>query len=514
MTETYLYERKLNKTADYNVWFAFPECYAFSLSSLGYLWLFKELDENENIYVERICTDTEKTELRYEEVDSIGFSVSFDMDFINIFKILEKYNIPFKSSERTENHAVIFAGGPVITSNPEPYKDIFDFMVIGDGEGVNIKAVEECRKYKLGEIKNKEELLNRLSQIEGIYVPYIHSTKNPVKKAHSSLKECIYTPILSEESFFSNTFIIETSRGCYNCCGFCIASYLNLPARFVPYETIIEKIELGLKYTNKIALLGALVSAHPRFEDICEYIYNRIQSGVNIEMSISSMRANTLTPNIVKTLVAAGQKNITIAIEAATERLRKVVNKNITEEQIFNAVRISKENGLKGIKIYAMIGLPTETNKDIEEFIRLAKDLKTEFKGFNITFSFSTFVPKINTPFQWYGREDTKSLEKKISFLQKEFHKIGMDARFSSPKWDYYQTLLSRGDSTFADYMIEVYRQGGKLGAFKSAAKKLGINTSKYTTEEMSFEYEYTPIEILPGKGRLLNEYKRLMSKV
>lgn len=511
MTETYLYERKLNKNTDYNVWFAFPECRSFSLSSLGYLWIYKELDELENVCVEMISTDTEKTKIHPKDVNAIGFSFSFDMDFINIFKLLERYNIPIKSQDRDKNMPLIFAGGPVLTANPVPYKNIFDFMFIGDGEKANSNIIEICRANK---DKPKSEILKELAQIDGVYIPDMHNFDNPVKKSHSNLSECIYTPILSKDSFFSNTFIIETSRGCYNRCGFCIASYLNLPARFVEYETIIETIELGLKHTNKIALLGALVSAHPRFEDICEYIYNKIQNGHNIEMSISSMRANTLSPNIIKTLVATGQKNITIAIEAATERLRKVINKNITEEQIFNAVRVSKENGLKGIKIYAMIGLPTETQEDISEFIRLGKDLKKEFKGFDITFSFSTFVPKPHTPFQWFGREDTKSLEKKISYLQKEFHKNGINTKFSSPKWDYYQTLLSRGDETLTDYLIEVYKQGGKLGAYKSAAKKYNINTDKFVLENYDIQKSKLPwdvVSISPGKQILINEYNRLM---
>lgn len=511
MTETYLYERKLNKNTDFNVWLAFPECESFSLSSLGYLWLFKELDEDENIFVERICTDTKKTKLRIDEVDAIGFSFSFDMDFLKVFEILEKYNIPFKSSERRgKNYPLIYAGGPVVTTNPEPFKDIFDFMVIGDGEGVGVNIIDTCYKYKN---ENFDILFQKLSEIEGVYVPEIYNFNNPVKKSYKKLDTPVYTPILSDNSFFPNTFIIETSRGCYNCCGFCTASYLNLPARFVEYEKIIEAIELGLKHTNKIALLGALVSAHPKFDDICDYIYKKVKAGANIEMSISSMRANTLTPDIIKTLVATGQKHITIAIEAATERLRKIINKNITEEQIFNAVRISKENGLKGVKIYCMLGLPTETQQDIDEFIRLAKDLKKEFKGFDITFSFSTFVPKPHTPLGWSKREDTKSLEKKINYLQKEFHKIGMGAKFSSPKWDYYQTVISRGDSDLTDYLIEVYKQGGKLGAFKNSAKKLGINLAKYTTDGFEIGHKFTPIDMKPGVNLLLKEYNRLISK-
>lgn len=518
MSEIFLYNQTPNKTTNFNVWLAFPECYSFSLSSLGYLWLYKELDESDNIFVERICTDTLKTKLKPSEVDAIGFSFSFDMDFINIFKILEKYNIPLKSKDRKgKNYPLIYAGGPVVTTNPEPYREIFDYMIIGDGEGINKKSFDIISKYPKWELKNNEWEINNcylenLSKIDGIYLPEVHNLKNPVKKSYVELNEPIYTPILSDDSFFANTFIIETSRGCYNCCGFCTASYLNLPTRFIDYDKITEKLELGLKYTNKIALLGALVSAHPKFEDICSYIYQKIQSGKNIEMSVSSMRANTLTPLIIKTLVAAGQKHITIAIEAATERLRKVINKNITEADIFNAIKLSQENGLKGVKIYAMLGLPSETKEDVREFIRLAKDLKSEFKGFSITFSFSTFVPKPNTPLQWSPREDTKSLENKIAYLKKEFHKLGIGAKFSSPKWDYYQTLLSRGDSTLTDYLIEVYKQGGKLGAYRSAAKKCKIDTEKYTTKPIPVDYTFAPIDMVPNKAKLSDEYKRLQS--
>ena len=523
MAETYLYQRNINKEPNYNVWFAFPECNSFSLSSLGYMWLYKELDQSDDIFAERICTDTKKTTLRADEVDAIGFSLSFDLDFLNVFRILEKFNIPFKSKDRVNGkYPLIFAGGPVITTNPRPYDEIFDYMIIGDGEGlvgVNIEALRVCRDNPKWKIENgkwiiNSEFYNKLSEIEGVYIPEINNNITSVKKAHSKLGTCIHTPILSDESFFKNTFIIETSRGCYNCCGFCIASYLNLPVRFISYETVIEKIELGLKHTNKIALLGAMVSAHPRFDDICKYIYDKVQSGVNIEMSISSMRADTLTPDIIKTLVATGQKHITIAIEAASERLRRVINKLITEEQIFDAIRVSKDNGLKGTKIYAMLGLPTETNEDIQEFIRLGKDLKTDFKGFDITFSFSTFGTKPHTPLQWCKREDTKSLEKKINYLTKEFHKIGMGVKFSSPKWDYYQTLLSRGDSSFGDYMIEVYKQGGKLGAYKSAAKQLGIDTDKYVTREYSTEEQlpWDIVDIKPNKELLIGEYEKLMN--
>lgn len=528
-SEKFLYKKELSKDADYNMWFVFPGPEAFALSSLGFLWLFREIDMCEDINIERVYSDTKTTRLMRDDIDLIAFSLSFDMDFLEVFRFMEWCKFPFKASERGEDIPLIFAGGPVITSNPEPYKEIFDFFVIGDGEvlgrtgqyaanyglpdneelkGVNIQVVDTCRKMQG---QSKSEILKELAKIEGVYVPNI---SKKVIKSTKKLPQCIYTPIVSEKAFFPNTFILEVERGCANRCGFCLASYINLPIRFVPYEKLIETIELGLKYTNKIALLGAQITAHPRFEDICNYVEAKIDNGEDIEMGVSSLRVDSFTVPIVRTLVKAGQKNLTLAIEAGSERLRRVINKNLTENQIYSAIDAAVECGLRGMKFYGMIGLPTETMEDIEEIVNLSKRIKAKYKGFDISFGFSTFVPKANTPFQWFGRDSEKSLEQKSKYLQKELHKIGVQASVSSPKWDYYQALLSRGDGNLTDYLIEVYKQGGKLGAFKKAAKLLNINTDYYALENYSYDKElpWDFIEMRPGKEFLINESKRLVS--
>jgi len=514
MSEQFLYEILKNKNTDFNVWMAFPGIYSFSMSSLGYLWICRNIDMLEDVNLERICSDTKTTRFMIKDVDLVGFSFSFDLDFINIFKMLEQHKIPLKSNERNENHPLVFGGGPVLSANPEPFSAFFDFIIIGDGEETNLEAIRVCKEHK---DEPKEEVLKKLSKIEGIYVPSLGSAS--VKKASCELSQCIYTPILSEKSFFKNTFIIEIARGCSNRCGFCLASYLNLPNRFVDYEQIIESIDLGLKNTDKIALLGALISAHPRFDDICNYIYDKVQENPAVELSVSSLRADAISQNAVKTLVACGQKHATIAIEAGSDRLRKVINKNLTEEQILETVQIAKENGLKGLKIYAMIGLPTETQADLYEMITLLKKIRSLHKGFSLGFSFSTFVPKPHTPFQWCGREETKLLENKQNYLKKEFHKLGVKANFSSPKWDYYQTLLSRGGKELCDYVLRVYELGANLGAFKTAYREIAIekglpDSDHYTTREYDLD-EVLPwdfIEVPPGKEFLKKEHDRLLS--
>lgn len=515
MNEKFLYNRINNKNTDFNIWMAFPGIYSFSMSSLGYLWLCKNIDMIEDVNLERICTDTDKTKFMVQNVDMVGFSFSFDLDFLNIFKIMNKYKIPLKSADRDENYPLVFGGGPVLTSNPEPFSDFFDFIIIGDGEDSNFNAIKICKENKA---KSKKEILDLLSKVEGIYVPSLGAKK--IKKTTCDLPKCICTPILTEKSFFKNTFILEIARGCSNRCGFCLASYLNLPLRFVDYEQIIESIEFGLSHTNRIALLGALIAAHPRFNDICDYIYNKVQNGADIELSVSSLRVDSIEPKVVKTLVACGQKNATIAIEAGSERLRKVINKNLSEKQILNTVEVAKGNGLKGLKIYAMIGLPTENQEDLDEMIQLAKTIKNKHKGFDLSFSFSSFVPKPHTPFQWCARENTKEIEKKQNHLKKEFHKLGIRTNFSSAKWDYYQSLLSRGGKELCDYVLKVYELGGNIGAFKSAYKEISElknlpDSDYYTLREYDLE-ENLPwdfIEVAPGKEFLKKEYKKLLSK-
>ena len=506
--EKFLYKRNPKKNADYNIWMAFPGCYSFALSSLGYLHIFRLMDEMEEVNVERVYSDSTKTEIQFKDVNAIAFSSSFDLDFMSIFPMFDKYKIPYKTSDRDKNMPIIFCGGPVVTANPIPYKDFFDFMIIGDGEQLNTNVVTILADNK---DKPKDEILKLLAKLNGVYVPTLNQEK--IVKNSCKIENCVYTPILSDDAFFKDMFIIEISRGCANCCGFCMASYLNLPVRFAPYENIIEAIDLGLQYTNKIALLGAQVSIHPKFKQICEYIAQKVQKNPEIEMSISSLRVDAVDDAMIKTLVSAHQKHVTIAIEAGSERLRKVINKNITEEQIKHTVETARLNGLKGVKIYAMIGIPTETQEDLNEMVRVAKELKQANKGFDISFAFSSFIPKPHTPLQWCGRFSTKELEKRQNFLQKEFHKIGVKTSFSSIKWDYWQTVLSRGDDKISDFIIDVYKNGSKLGAFKKAAKDK-FNPDDYALRNFNLNeaLSWDIIDLLPSKEVLIERHKKLLN--
>ncbi len=511
LDEIYLYKTQKTQETQLNVWSVFPAVYNFGMSSLGFLSVFKMIDCIDGIFAERVFTDTEKTQIKPSDVDVMTFSCSFETDYLGILKIFEKYGIQFLAKDRDEKTPLISGGGPLLSANPEPYAGFFDFILIGDAE-VNTVEIFELLKNHKG--KSRKEKLEMLSKIEGVYVP---SLRNEVKKVTAQVLKCVTTPILTENSFFKKTFIIELERGCPQCCAFCLTSFLNRPVRFCSYEEIIEKIELGLKYTNKIAFLGALICAHPQIDDICQYIIDKVDSGVELEVTVSSLRADYVLDKTLEMLRKCGQKTATIAVEAGSERLRNVINKQLKKDDIINIVEKMVNYGFTGLKIYGILGLPTETYADIDAFVDLCKEIKHNYKNFTLTPSFSTFVPKAHTPFQFAKRESTKELEKKNEYVKKQFAKIGIKARTSSVKWDYVQALLSRGGRELTPYLIEVYKQGGNLGAFKNVYKefyKKGElqNSDKYALDEHDcVDLPWNFIKYSRDCNFLYSEYKKLL---
>lgn len=492
--EKFLYKKPDKKEPKLNIWFMYPAIESFAMASLGYLSIFKMLDCDSDLYVERIYSDTKNTEIPLEYVDCAGFSFSFEIDILTVIKMLKKYQIPLKYSQRGESDPLIFAGGPVLMANPLPFEEFFDFISIGEKPALKA-ALDELKKCI---DLSRDEKLKRLSEIEGIYVPKY--PKDEIKIVRDNLsEEIISTPILSEKSYFSDTFVVEIERGCPKMCKFCIASWLNLPVRFVPYQKVIEEIDFGLQYCDKLALMGAYVAGHPDFEKIINHI-SKYCSTRPIELSVSSLRADLADENLIKALVKCNQKTATIALEAGSQKLRDIIKKDLTQQQVLNTLKIAQLNGLKGMKIYTMIGLPQETDEDIEELINLVKKMKEQIKSlegaFDLTVSTSTFIPKAHTPFEREERTDKKILENRMNYLKKNFHRLGVTFRPSSIDWDVFQSILSRYDKSLADFLIEMSDKGANLGAFKQTWRefhKKGLLPSFEQASKMPFDNTKEP---------------------
>lgn len=482
-TETFYYTPAKKNIDAIEVKLCFPAPYNIGMSALGFLSIYRHLDQLPYVQPERVFSDSRN--VRIEENSLVGFSFSFELDIINIFRTLDNLKIPKSKDERDENCPLIFAGGPVISANPEPFVDFFDFCMIGEGES----PFEQVTKilYENPQLPRIEKL-QRLAEIKGIYIPEFYDinynddatiksiipnnefAKPAIQKIKSpAFNKCTHSPITTENTIFNNVFLIEIERGCSQKCHFCIASYLNLPVRYPSKELILEAIDLGLKNTRKIGLLGALITEHPDIDEIFEYIYNKHKEDP-IKLTTSSLRADQLTDNIAHILHECNQKQITISVEAGSEKLRKYLNKKLSNNDLFNCLDICENNNIRTIKLYSMIGLPGETQEDINALIELMRTLKKKYSSLELVLSINSFIPKAHTPFERVKTPGTKYCNDTMSYIKKELLKTAK-VRTSSAKWDNIQALLSRGDRRLCKLLLKSYEYKNTLGAFNRAFK-------------------------------------------
>ncbi|NJL62974.1 MAG: radical SAM protein [Methylacidiphilales bacterium] len=464
--------------------FAFPNEYTVGITSLGYQVVWSTLAIRDDLEVSRLFTDISETLPRQSEI--LGFSVSWELDYVNILNLLESLNIPIRAHLRNQNHPIVFGGGPVLTANPEPFAEFFDVILLGDGEnllGNFIDAYKEVRNA------DKQTQLKALAQVPGIYVPSLyqveyHSLDGAIKSIQPISSE---TPaviqkqtyrgntlsastVVTEKAAWENIFMVEVVRSCPEMCRFCLASYLTLPFRTASLEgSLIPAIARGLEVTNRLGLLGASVTQHPEFDDLLNYINQPKYD--DVRLSIASVRTNTVTEELARTLAKRDTKSLTIAVESGSEKVRKIINKKLEQDDIIKAAVNAKVGGLSGLKLYGMVGIPGEEAADLDATVGMMKTIKKVAPGLRLTFGCSTFVPKAHTPFQWYGVN--KQAEKRLQFLQKQLKPQGIDFRPESYNWSIIQALLSRGDRRLSK-LLELTRDfGDSLGSYKRAFKEL-----------------------------------------
>ncbi|ARV62183.1 radical SAM protein [Nostocales cyanobacterium HT-58-2] len=464
--------------------FAFPNEYCVGITSLGYQVVWATLAMRSDVQVSRLFTDTHEQLPRKPEL--LGFSLSWELDYVNILNLLESLEIPVRSNARDNNHPIVFGGGPVLTANPEPFADFFDVILLGDGEtllGNFIEAYKEVRNA------DRQTQLKALAQIPGIYVPSLyeveyHAADGAVKSIvpistliPDVVQKQTYrgnvlsaSTVVTEKAAWENIYMVEVVRSCPEMCRFCLASYLTLPFRTASVEgSLIPAIEKGLSVTNRLGLLGASVTQHPEFEALLDYIsqpkYN------DVRLSIASVRTNTVTVQLAQTLAKRDTKSLTIAVESGSEKLRRIINKKLHNDEIIQAAVNAKAGGLSSLKLYGMAGIPGEEPEDLDATVAMMREIKKAAPGLRLTLGCSTFVPKAHTPFQWFGVNP--QAEKRLQFLQKQLKPQGIDFRPESYNWSIIQALLSRGDRRLS-HLLELTRDfGDSLGSYKRAFKQL-----------------------------------------
>lgn len=481
--EVFLITRQPKTRADFSVGWFYPNTYSVGMSGLGYQLVWRLFEENETVAVRRGFTDYEESGIDASEL--LGFTISWELDFINVLQILDKHGIASTTDARPADAPIVFGGGPVLTANPEPFADIFDVILMGDAE-VTVPAFINAWTEARG-LESRRERLLALSQVPGLYVPSLYEcTYNPASRAIESVAprqpsvpahpgKQLFTPppdylahsvILAPETAWGDLFLVEVVRSCPQECRFCLASFLTRPFRAANVDSLMKAIELGLKHTKNIGLLGPSVTEHPHFDEIAR----RLEQHSNARISVASVRADSLNETVVGCLKKLGQKSLTIAIESGSERLRAVMKKNLSESEIEHAVDLIERGGLDGVKFYGIVGLPHEQQEDLDETVRLMKQLKKTHRKLRFVFGVSSFVPKAQTPFQWCGR-DRRSGEK-LDFVRKRLAKEGIEVRPESHNWSDIQALISRGDRRLTPIMLAVAKSGGNIGAWKKALRQ------------------------------------------
>jgi len=532
----------VNPHAGQKVAIVYPNTYFVGMSNLGLHIIYEEINLRNDSVCERIflpekkeleAYDKTKTPLMSVETqrpmhqfDVVAFDVTFEMDYFHIPLMLRHGRVPIMGKDRTEFDPIVIAGGPCATFNPEPFADFIDAFIIGEGEGIVSRVLDIIRDGKM-EGLDRHTILRQLADISGVYVPSLYvpiysedgefkgydiaeGVPKTIKRHFEMLTSGGETVVATNYTEFGAMYIIEVARGCGRHCRFCMAGYCFRVPRVRPLDILKEGVERAEKLGKKVGLMGAAISDYPEVDELVNYIRSK-----DMRYSCASLRADSLTQAVVDGLADSGQKTITIAPETGSERLRRVINKGISEEHLQNAATLSAKSGIQHMRLYIMIGLPTETNEDIEAIVGLAERTQAHMekvgcKG-RLTLSINPFIPKPFTPFQWMAMDNQKAVEKKLQYIKKALQKNRrIEVLVESPKEAYIQGVLARGDRRLGAVIAACAADRGSK-SFKSEMKAAGLDMDNMNYRERSFD-EFLPwshLDMGMQEGYLEMEWKR-----
>jgi radical SAM superfamily enzyme YgiQ (UPF0313 family) len=469
----------------------FPNLYRAGMANLGFQTIYDLLNSRDDVACERFFLDFEKsleTGSPLKVFDIIAFSWQFELDVLNILKILDRSGIPLKRRDRNQ---LVIAGGPC-TVNPYPLREFIDIFFIGEAEP-NLHGFIDAYTNG-GDIQTLEE-------IPGLYISEIDNPTYRVFLEDLDSYHPIYQ-VMSSGAAYGESFLLEVSRGCGRGCRFCLGSFITRPPRERSIGYLKEVVKEGITACEpeKFSLIGASVSDYSEIEELCDFL-----SGKGREISMPSLRADSLNNAVVDTIVSSGQRSITLAPET-NQRLRDRVGKGLTDEEIEKAAALAFSRGIKTLKLYYLLGLPGETDDDVLEIAGFVKRLKKSVQG-KIKLSINPFVPKPHTPLQWAGLVDSQTYKKRLQLLKKE---AGVEVESEDYKSAFIQATIARGDERLGEVLERAFQYGGGTGALRRAFKEAGIEFNHYAGERPLEEpLPWSRIDTGVKTGFLASEFEK-----
>ncbi len=541
----------VKETAEVRFALLFPDVYEIGMSHLGSRILYHVLNSTESIACERAFApwpDLEQV-LREEhlplfsletkrplaEFEILGFSLLYEMCYTNILQMLDLSGIPLLAKDRKESDPLIICGGPC-ACNPTPIAPFMDAVLIGDGEDMVVDLVEAVRKAKR-EGKSKEELIKELSAIRGIYVPSLKTEKTTiVRRIVKNLDQTPFTgePIVPYLGIVHDRVALEVMRGCTRGCRFCQAGYIYRPVRERKSETVMElaRQQIGCTGYDEVSLLSLSTGDYSEVHQLVPQIIREMEAG-KVSVALPSLRVDSELANDLTVMQTVRKAGLTFAPEAGTQRLRDVINKNVTEEDILRATQDAFTAGWSSVKLYFMIGLPTETDEDILGIAQLARKISWQFyglpkeqrgKGLRMNVSVSTFVPKPFTAFQWCGQVPAEEIRRRQDLLRGALKGIrGAELNCHYSLLSVLEAAFSRGDERLAPVLQRAYELGCRFDAWtehfqpkawSQAFADCGLSEQEYAQREYSLD-EPLPwdfVDMLVTKAYLKREYKRALT--